>query len=75
MPKEFNGSTPVEWSVRMADSEIARRDDSLAWKEGGRAKWDYTAGLFTLSLLKMNEHVATPAYVEFSTNAIGSPAR
>ena len=54
LPKEFGGSSPLEWSVRMADSEISRRGDSLAWKEGGRARWDYTAGLFTLSLLKQH---------------------
>jgi unsaturated rhamnogalacturonyl hydrolase len=70
--KEFNGATPLEWSARMADSEIARRGDKLAWKEGGSAKWDYTVGLFTLSLLKLNEKVPTPTYVEFSKNAIGS---
>jgi unsaturated rhamnogalacturonyl hydrolase len=71
-PKEFNGAAPLTWSVRMADSETARLGDRLAWKPGGRAKWDYTAGLFTLSLLKLNEPVPTPAYVEFTTNAIGS---
>jgi unsaturated rhamnogalacturonyl hydrolase len=68
----YDGATPLEWSVRMADSETARRGDNLAWKQGGRAKWDYTAGLFTLSLLKLNERQPTPAYVEFATNAIGS---
>ncbi len=69
---QFNGATPLQWSVRMADSEMARRGDNLVWKQGGRAKWDYTAGLFTLSLLKLNEQVPTPAYVEFTKNAIGS---
>ncbi|TAK93008.1 MAG: hypothetical protein EPO07_18735, partial [Verrucomicrobia bacterium] len=72
-PKEFSGATPLEWSVRMADSETARRGDKLAWKpSGGGGKWDYTAGLFTLSLLKLHEKVPTPAYVAFTTNAIGS---
>ena len=42
------GATPLQWSVRMADSEIARRGDSLVWKQGGQAKWDYTVSLFTL---------------------------
>src|SRR5436190_15192274 len=69
---DFGGATPLQWSVRMADSEMARRGDRLAWKEGGAAKWDYTAGLFTLSLLKLNERVPNPAYVEFSKTAIGS---
>ena len=71
-PREFAGSTPLQWSVRMADSEMARRDDSLAWKEGGTAKWDYTTGLFTLSLLKLHERVDDPRYVAFAENAIGS---
>ena len=71
-PTQFNGATPLVWSVRMADSEMARLDDRLVWKPGGRAKWDYTAGLFTLSLLKLNEQVPDPHYVAFSTNAIGS---
>lgn len=71
-PAQFNGATPIEWSKRMAESEMARRGDKLVWKAGGSAKWDYTAGLFTLSLLKLNERVPNPAYVEFAKSAIGS---
>lgn len=72
LPRQFNGATPLQWSARMADAEMARRGDTLAWKEGGRAKWDYTAGLFTLSLLKLNERLPDPRYVTFAENAIGS---
>jgi unsaturated rhamnogalacturonyl hydrolase len=71
-PQNFSGVTPLEWSVRLAESEMARRGDSLAWKPGGRAKWDYTAGLFTLSLLKLNEIVPLPGGVDFANQAIGS---
>ncbi|HMP82890.1 MAG TPA: glycoside hydrolase family 88 protein, partial [Verrucomicrobiota bacterium] len=71
-PKEFNGATPLQWSVRMADSETERLGDRLAWREGRRAKWDYTSGLFTLSLIDLNKAVPTPAYVEFTKDAIGS---
>jgi hypothetical protein len=39
-PKEFGGATPLQWSVRMADSETARRSDSLAWRPGRTVKWD-----------------------------------
>ena len=69
---EFKGSTPLEWSVRMADSETSRLGDKRAWRPGRNVKWDYTAGLFTLSLLKLNEKIPTPAYVEFSKDTIGS---
>lgn len=71
-PQKISGATPLEWSQRLADSEIARRGDSLAWQPGGKAKWDYTAGLFTLSLLKLNGQIPTPRYVEFAEAAIGS---
>lgn len=69
---EFSGATPLEWSQRLADSEILRLSNSLAWTPGGKARWDYTAGLFTLSLLKLNEVVPTPRYVAFTEEAIGS---
>jgi unsaturated rhamnogalacturonyl hydrolase len=71
-PREFSGATPLQWSVRMADSEMARRGDTLAWKEGAKAKWDYTTGLFTLSLLKLNEQVDDPHYVKFARDVIDS---
>lgn len=51
---------------------MARLDGKLAWKPAGGAKWDYAAGLFTLSLLKLNDEAPDPAYVAFVTNAIGS---
>jgi unsaturated rhamnogalacturonyl hydrolase len=72
LPREFAGATPLQWSVRMADSEMARRGDKLAWEKGGNAKWDYTAGLFTLSLLKLNTRTNDTRYVKFAENAIGS---
>ena len=70
--REFNGATPLQWSVRLADSETARLGDKRAWRPGRNVKWDYTAGLFTLSLLRLNEKVPTPSYVEFSKDTIGS---
>jgi unsaturated rhamnogalacturonyl hydrolase len=69
---QFKGSSPLQWSVRMADSEMRRLDDRLAWSKKGHAKWDYTAGLFTLSLLKLNQYAPNAAYVEFAKKAIGS---
>lgn len=68
----YMGLSPLEWSVAMADSEIARLGDKRAWREGRNVKWDYTAGLFTLSLLKLNQHVPDPQFVEFSKDTIGS---
>jgi unsaturated rhamnogalacturonyl hydrolase len=71
-PQTFSGATPLEWSVRLADSEMALRGDAPAWKPGGRAKWDYSVGVFTLSLLKLDTLTNNPRYVTYTTNAIGS---
>lgn len=68
----YMGLQPLEWSVAMADSEIARTGDKRAWREGRTVKWDYTAGLFTFSLLKLNEVVPDAQFVEFSKDTIGS---
>lgn len=70
--KDFNAHAPLDWSVRMANSEMARLGDKLDWKQNAPAKWDYTAGLFTLSLLKLDSAVHDPRYVKFSQEAIGS---
>jgi unsaturated rhamnogalacturonyl hydrolase len=69
---KFSGVAPLQWSQRMANSEIARLGDSLSWQPGGKAKWDYATGLFTLSLLQLDAAFPTPRYVEFATQVIGS---
>ena len=51
---------------------MARRGDSLEWKPGGKAKWDYTTGLFTFALLKLNEQTNDPRYLKFAEDTIGS---
>src|SRR5215831_17848945 len=68
----FRGSTPLQWSIRMADSEMARRGDSLAYKPDGKAKWDYTTGLFTLSLVRLYAETHDDRYLKFAEQAIGS---
>jgi unsaturated rhamnogalacturonyl hydrolase len=70
--KEFAGATPLQWSVRMADAEIGRRGNGLIFKEGGKAKWDYTVGLFTLSLVRLGETLNEPRYGKFAESVIGS---
>ena len=70
--REFAGATPLQWSARMADSEIGRRGESLIYQEGGRAKWDYSVGLFTLSLIRLGETLNEPRYGKFAGSVIGS---
>ncbi len=72
LPREFGGATPLQWSVRLADSEMARRGESLVYREGGAAKWDYAVGLFTLSLVKLGEQLHEPRYGSYAGSVIGS---
>ena len=64
-PTDINGATPLQWSSRLAHSEMAR----LARRP---PKWDYTMGLFTLSLLKLDQSSPNPQYLPFSESAVGS---
>ena len=63
-PKKFADATPLEWSQRLAFSEMARQTNA--------PKWDYTMGLFTLSLLKLNEQIPNSRFVKFSEAKVGS---
>ncbi len=63
-PQKFSGATPLEWSQRLADSEMARQTNA--------PKLDYTMGLFTLSLLKLNEQIPDARFVKFTEAKIGS---
>lgn len=54
----------MEWSQRLANSEMARQTNA--------PKWDYTMGLFTLSLLKLNEQVPDARFVKFTEEKIVS---
>ena len=62
--QKFSDATPLEWSQRLADSEMARQTNA--------PKWDYTMGLFTLSLLKLNEQIPAARFVKFSEEKVGS---
>lgn len=62
----FNGATPVEWSVKLADSEMARRGDRHF--HGGshpRARIDYTTAFFGTALVKLAERTGRPAYADY----------
>ncbi len=69
----FHGATPLEWSQRLAESEMARRGDTMFF--GGsnpRARWDYTTSLFGLSLLKLSERTGNPAYGDYGAKTAES---
>lgn len=68
----FHGASPLEWSRRMADSEIARRGDSMFPGGGPRPRWDYTTTLFGYSLLKLADRTGHQAYGEYGAKTAES---
>ncbi len=74
---EFGGATPLEWSRRMADSDMARRGDTLF--HGGsrpKANWNYVTSLFGLALLELADRTGQTAYADYgaqtATSFVGS---
>lgn len=66
LPRKFNGATPLEWSVKLADSEMARRGDRHFF--GGsnpRARIDYTTSFFGTALVKLADRTGKPAYADY----------
>jgi unsaturated rhamnogalacturonyl hydrolase len=73
LPRKFNGATPLEWSQRLARSEMARRGDTMF--HGGsnpRARWDYTTSLFGLSLLKLAERTGDRSFADYGAKTAES---
>jgi unsaturated rhamnogalacturonyl hydrolase len=63
---QFNGVAPLEWSRRMAESEMARRGDRHFF--GGsnpRARIDYTTSLFGTALIKLADRTGKQAYADY----------
>jgi unsaturated rhamnogalacturonyl hydrolase len=71
-PENFGGATPLEWSVRMADSQVDRTGDTLFYKGETGAKWDYTSGLLAHSLLQLDARLCGERYQPFVEKLIGS---
>lgn len=61
-PAKFQDATPLEWSTRMANSEIARLP--------AQPKWDYTNSLFALSVLKLGERTGDSAYATYAEKVV-----
>ena len=49
----FAGATPLEWSARLARSEVARQNGALESGATSKSRWDYTSGLFAFSLQQL----------------------
>ena len=66
------GATPLEWSRRMADSEMVRRGETMFYQGAPRARWDYTTSLLGLALLKLAEETGQSSYAEYGAKTVES---
>ncbi len=70
---KFDGATPLEWSQRLADSEMKRLGDSLeAGGSNPKARWDYSPGVLALALVRLGAATGSDTYVQFGTRAVAS---
>ena len=70
---KFNGATPLEWSQRLADSEMKRLGTS--YEAGGsdpKARWHYAPGVLALALVRLGEETKQENYIKFGTRAVAS---
>ncbi len=72
-PVKFEGATPLEWSRRLADSEMKRLGTSLeAGGSNPRARWDYSPGVLALGLVRLGETTGHEDYTQFGTRAVAT---
>ena len=70
--REFKDATPIEWSERMATSEMERLGDRIFYGGAPRARWDYTTSLFGLALLQLTEATDKEKYAQYGAQTVES---
>ncbi|MBI5382935.1 MAG: glycoside hydrolase family 88 protein [Opitutae bacterium] len=70
--EKFGDATPLEWSQRMARSEMARRGTTLNFGGAPKARWDYTSSLLALSLIKLAERTGDTAMRDYAEMIVSS---
>jgi len=74
-PAKFDGATSLEWSRRLADSEMKRIGtgyDAGGSLDGRNARWDYSPGVLALGLVRLGEATKHDAYVRYGTRMVAS---
>ena len=66
---EFGGASPLQWSARLANSEVARLGPKMAYPA---AKWDYANFLFLNSLLSLDTRLSEDRYLPWVKGTVES---
>jgi unsaturated rhamnogalacturonyl hydrolase len=73
LPQKFRDATPLEWSQRLARSEMTRAGDGYFY--GGsnpKARWDYTTSLFGLSLVQLAKETGDQSFADYGAKTAES---
>jgi unsaturated rhamnogalacturonyl hydrolase len=65
-------TTPLEWSTRMANSQMQRDGKKLEVAPAGDGWWDYTTGLYADALIRLSDATGYPGYEKYAEATIGS---
>jgi unsaturated rhamnogalacturonyl hydrolase len=68
----FDGLTPVQWSERLAASEVDRRGESLDYAPAGKATWNYTSGFFAYALHELGGSARDERFREYGDRIVDS---
>ena len=69
--QNFSGTRPLEWSRRMAQSEMARRGET-SFYPAPTARWDYTRGFLAQSLIRLGQRIDDPAMTAYGARLVES---
>jgi unsaturated rhamnogalacturonyl hydrolase len=67
-----SAASPLEWSERMAASQIVRSGSNLNPPPTGKGSWDYTTGLFCDALIRLTYTTGDQKYEKTAEGIIGS---
>jgi unsaturated rhamnogalacturonyl hydrolase len=62
---QFKGATPLDWSIRLADSEMARTGARHFHGGSERARIDYTTAFLGTALIKLSDRTGKSAYADY----------
>lgn len=72
IPDQIEGAAPIEWSKRLADSEMTRLGNTWFHGESDKARWTYDRTLVGLALLKLAEATGEERYATFGAKTAES---
>lgn len=64
-PKQTTELKPLEWGVKMADSDMKRFPDAAMLDFSPSPKWSYTQGLVTLAMQRLADETGNAKYYDY----------